>query len=813
MKCVVTFCLGFLVGAHALASTFHLEPTDVLRTKGQYYDLAIASDTLFLAAKLGIEIYSLADPANPVRIGGFITDGLANGIAVNLPWIYVGDVYGFSIWDISDMQNPVLRSQIRTDSATGYQERLIYRDGLVFVAAYTSGIQVFDVADPDRPFLVGQAKTGAYAWDMVVTETAIYVMDFFSMSIVDIRRPEFPVTRSQVDAMFASGAAARDDRLYLGYIEGLRIMDLRDPFNPVDMSDIGPTGSGTAETVSLMGDYAWVGHNGYIEVYDIRDPTDPERIAYFYPPGHPRKLLAHEGFLYTVLDDNGFLVTDISDPANPVQMQHINPGTWGTRNDVVWDNGWVFLCDWNRGLVIYEIDADGKLQERVNYSGLGALRECIIRDSRMYLVSQSAVEIVDISNRYEPVSLGSYETSGSPQNVHVIGDRMYLCDLYGLYILDISNPAAITRLGTVWLAREGNPYDVRVMGLHAFIANGWKGMKVVDVSDPADPKWIATWPGDNAKSYVAVQERQGHLFFLDPSRGIDVLDVSNPLQPVQVAALSFDGFSANDFLIDGNLLALAVGESGIQIWDIGSLESPVLVARADTPGDALGVTLSDSHVFVADEFDLAVFRRRPFSADPASPQITIASPAHLDRIMAKTAVVRGTGNDTGSGIRFVEVSTDQGATWKRAFGQEEWSCVISGFETGPVPVRARAVDWSGRLSEAATDIWIYWDPDVPRIWVAGLESTRIDAGAAKITVSALVQDPWDAVYIQDAVLTIDGETIDTVFEFVAENGGIRYYRMEREISFPDPGFVTWTVLFRDIYQNRSTRWPNVPTKW
>ncbi|HPQ42389.1 MAG TPA: hypothetical protein PLV45_18600, partial [bacterium] len=250
--------LAILWSGAGSASAFNLELSESLRWKGQYYDLAVQDDMLFLAGKLGIEIYSISGSGAPVRLGGFQTAGLANGVAVNLPLVYVGDVYGFSVWDVSNIDRPVMRSNIRTDSKTGYQERLYYRDGLVFVAAYTSGIQVFDVSDPDRPFLAGQARTSAYAWDMVLTDDAAYIMDFFSMSIVDIRRPRFPVTRITVDAMFANGAAVRDDTLFLGYVDGLRIMDISNPFDPVDISDIGPTGSGTAETVALMDNYAFV---------------------------------------------------------------------------------------------------------------------------------------------------------------------------------------------------------------------------------------------------------------------------------------------------------------------------------------------------------------------------------------------------------------------------------------------------------------------------------------------------------------------------------------------------------------------------
>ncbi|MCD4653282.1 hypothetical protein K8T06_05050, partial [bacterium] len=272
MRKYLVLLLVIITISSVCRASFNLEMKESFRCKGQYYDLAIQENLLFLASKLGIEIYSIENPENIQKISSFQTKGLANGVAVNLPYIYVGDVYGFSVWNAADIHNPVRLSGFVSDSATGYQERLYYRDGLVYIAAYTSGIQVIDVSNPDHPIMVAQTPTRAYAWDLVLTNQAAYVMDFFSMSIVDIRRPRFPFARKNVDAMFSSGAVVRDNKLYLGYVDGLRIMDISDPYNPVDISNIGPTGSGTAETVSLSGDYAYVGHGGYIETYDIRDP-------------------------------------------------------------------------------------------------------------------------------------------------------------------------------------------------------------------------------------------------------------------------------------------------------------------------------------------------------------------------------------------------------------------------------------------------------------------------------------------------------------------------------------------------------------
>jgi len=814
MKKTLIFLIVTMLFSAVCCASFNMEMVQNFRWKGQYYDLAIQDNLLFLANKLGIEIYSIEDPGNPQIVSSFLTKGLANGVALNLPFVYVGDVYGFSVWDVTDLQNPIRRSGFTSDSSTGYQERLYYRDGLVFIAAYSSGIQIIDVSDPDHPIVVAHTPTHAYAWDLVLSDQAAYVMDFFSMSIVDIRRPRFPVMRNNIDAMFSSGAAIQDSRLYLGYVDGLRIMDIADPFNPIDISDMGPTGNGTAETVSIKGDFVFVGHGGYIEIYDASDPADPIQISYFYPPGHPRKLIASGDYLYTVLDDNGFLVTDISNPYNPVTVQHINTGVGGTRNDVTVDENYVYLSDWNRGLVIYEQSTPGNLVELANYSVPGSLRDFLFIEDTAYLVCQSEIQIVDILDKTNPRFLGSYQTTGSPQNIQVIGDRMYMCDLYGFFILDISDPANIILKGAEWLASEGNPYDMYIEGSYAFIANGWKGLKVVDISDETDPDLLTVWPGDNSKSYISVHAQTGLLYFLDSGRGLDILDLTDPVNPVQISKIQFEDLTIADFVMQGNLLYLAAGEDGVFVWDVKNAETPVLMAWSDTPGDALGIDADEQHIFVADEYDFCVFEKHEFKSDSSLPEIQIISPIPLAKVTDKKIVIHGIALDKESGIQKVEVSLDEGKSWKQAYGQETWSLSVSGKDIGPLPLRARATDKSGNISMESADTWIYYAPAVPQIFLAGFENTSVTANIeSTITISALVKDPWDSIYLKESILYLNGQPTNQVFESTEYNDGYVYYRLEYNHTFIEAGRPDFSIVIKDVYNNESTHWPKVPSRW
>ena len=82
--------------------------------------------------------------------------------------------------------------------------------------------------------------------------------------------------------------------------------------------------------------------------------------------------------------------------------------------------------------------------------------------------------------------------------MQVVGDRAYVADgVAGLQILDVSNPAAVTRLGGYDTA--GVPQDVQVVGNLAYVADGSGGLQILDVSNPAA---VRAWAGYDTSGYA-----------------------------------------------------------------------------------------------------------------------------------------------------------------------------------------------------------------------------------------------------------------------------------------------------------------------
>ncbi len=91
------------------------------------------------------------------------------------------------------------------------------------------------------------------------------------------------------------------------------------------------------------------------------------------------------------------------------------------------------------------------------------------------------------------------------------------------------------------------------------------------------------------------------------------------------------------------------------------------------------------------------------STDTTAPTATITAPAAGATLPVGTPVtVTGTAADTGGRVGGVEVSTDNGTTWRRATGRGTWTYTFTPSAAGALTMRARAVDDSANIGAAAT---------------------------------------------------------------------------------------------------------------
>ena len=124
-----------------------------------------------------------------------------------------------------------------------------------------------------------------------------------------------------------------------------------------------------------------------------------------------------------------------------------------------------------------------------------------------------------------PVEAGSYRTGGYVYRVVASGSVAFAANGdRGLRILDVSDPAAPSELGSL---RTDDAHDVAVQKGIAYVADGNSGLRVVDVSDPAHPAAVSRPIGGNALNLAL----SGNLLLVGGSSGVRIFDITNPRAP------------------------------------------------------------------------------------------------------------------------------------------------------------------------------------------------------------------------------------------------------------------------------------------
>jgi len=317
--------------------------------------------------------------------------------------------------------------------------------------------------------------------------------------------------------------------------------------------------SGAAEVVvGDDGDTAYVAASDGFATVDVSDPTDPTLLA-------ERRSLASDrenGPLVSILDVKvdgdrllvpgpaqrgelqGFLLYDVSDPADPRQVGDFFPTTHGIHNAVLHD-GYAWL---QAGLETHVVDVREPPFETVaRWSPLDAdpvwedvprftrvLHDLWVADGRAYLAHWDAgVFVLDATDPSDPTFLGRF------------GD--YTVDQLRGWDRGRAQEDYLTPAGNAHYVATNDAGDLAGVGAEAWAQGdegGPGGVDLYDVSDPADAEKLATIhpPGspDNSRGGTWTTSHNfdfagDKLYTSWYQGGVMIHDVSDPTAPERLA--------------------------------------------------------------------------------------------------------------------------------------------------------------------------------------------------------------------------------------------------------------------------------------
>lgn len=226
--------------------------------------------------------------------------------------------------------------------------------------------------------------------------------------------------------------------------------------------------------------------------------------------------------------------------------------------------------------------------------------------------------------------LGRFD-DGPSHTVSVEGDYAYLesrCDYEPcLAILGISDPTSPRVVGkTEPLSVRFYIDDIAVAesGRYAYIVDIQRGISIVDVSEPTNPRLAAMYSNPIPEpSHAVISDTKMYVVGGEQSY-LRILDISTPVSPTLVGSCDTptgDNYGPRDVYVDEGTAYVAVGWDGLRIVDIQYPGDPREVGQYRIDGEATAdVCVRDDIAYVVGEKDDDGWLTMLDVSDPANPQ-------------------------------------------------------------------------------------------------------------------------------------------------------------------------------------------------
>jgi hypothetical protein len=329
-----------------------------------------AGAQVFIADSVGgFRIVDVQDVQNPYEVGSYMTVPELWNLVVKDGFAYAGDQSGaFSVLDIQNdvhRQIGLYQKYPQTDQETYtcpngtwlFGDVTLYdlsvSGNYAYAAGGVNGLQVFSLADPYNPTIVGSLDTAGSAFGVAVSGNQAYLADYcYGLRVIDIQDPFHPVEMGSYGGIQAAMSVAIAD--HYAYVadrySGLFVLDIQDPALPVKVLEIPGPG---AWDIVVMGQYLYLPSQTF-QIYDLSNPAAPALLGE----------LAEFGYYTAVDGENAYLtsqsrvkVIDIRNPRHPVLVER--KPTPGLARGIAAEQGKVYIADDDGGF--YELQSTDKV--------------------------------------------------------------------------------------------------------------------------------------------------------------------------------------------------------------------------------------------------------------------------------------------------------------------------------------------------------------------------------------------------------------------------------------------------------------------
>ncbi len=321
--------------------------------------LDVAADRLWRTTPAGVELWNVADRANP---GLVETDTLANAVqvaaAVDFQHAFVRtandgptltSIFGFETITVSGFDTQYW-------SVKGYAgDSGVDLVGDTAFVSSAGGMRILDVTDPIVPEMLGATETTAAAYDVCYFDGMAYLATGDGLSIYDVSDPSDPVLTAHSES--AGGFRRVDvttDTAFVTRETGLEAIDVSDSADPQVLGDWNAPQPVWDLDVDAAGERAYVTYGpeataeGTLAMIDITDPTDLDDLNTHGIPGGMPRVSAYGDYAYVSMTNpewggSAVKIFDVSSGDYLSYLHYFDLGSWNGA-DIVADDGELYTA-------------------------------------------------------------------------------------------------------------------------------------------------------------------------------------------------------------------------------------------------------------------------------------------------------------------------------------------------------------------------------------------------------------------------------------------------------------------------------------
>jgi hypothetical protein len=421
----------------------------------------------------------------------------------------------------------------------------------------------------------------------------------------------------------------KDTLVYLSRGSEVVVISFADTANPQILNYIQAKRLGGRPV--LVDTLLYLATSGYIEVFNVADPTNAPRIGRLATP--VADIDVEDTLVYCIGADS-FKVFDFSDPASPRLVGACIDSGYALD----FDRGYAYLRDrW--GMYILDVRVPASPHRVASWGA--DIAGVKVRGNHCYVAQGSmgsnSLHVLNVSNPASPWQEGIL--SGlTGEDVYLVDTLLFMPGFDVVNIADSSRPRAIAhteaggyevwvhgslRLGVTagWtgglrvlnLTDISNPVlDTSILGMYAAmdisvkdgvacIATGEVGMLLFDISDPVHISELGWYDSASARYTTALLNADTVAFVSafnsSPREVFHSVDISDPAHPVRVGAGI--GFNPVEAMALRDSFLYCAEDYKFEVFNVANPRQPVWMGRCNLSTSTSGISIQDTLAYLA----------------------------------------------------------------------------------------------------------------------------------------------------------------------------------------------------------------------